>query len=175
MPVPREAAPSSAGTLVLPARKQDIFQHLPKSCLFAFSSSFPASPASWRRWTHSFWHGQKAIFHPYTQHESIWWSPKGELLHFPNCLSRSIILFLRLCFLLSSSVLYHSHPTSMVVRDSGACVDYFQKPGIFLFLQGLGLNWLQVVYGVQVEGSSKNTKPTSCSLAVPLCLSQIWP
>ena len=30
-------------------------------------------------------------------------------------------------------------PTSMMVRDSGARADYFQKPGIFLFLEGLKL------------------------------------
>ena len=55
-------------------------------------------------------------------------------------------------------------PTSMMARDSGARADYFQKPGIFLFLEGLklctGFKW-------------KVLHKTPRHLVLTLCLSRI--
>ena len=97
------------------------------------------------------------------QHGAICWSPKGKLLHFPNCLIVSLILLLRLHFLLTSSVLCHSHHNSVMVR-----AEYFQKPGIFPFLEGDGLNCLHFEYRGLSRKFLKNHQDTWWSLSLSL-------
>lgn len=92
MLLPRETAPA----LLVPSSclpgGQALFQHLPTSYLFTFSSSFPASPAS-RRWgAHTFWHGHKAIIVPIRSMGPYVETPKASCFTF-----QIVLLFLSSC------------------------------------------------------------------------------